>query len=125
MQIIVKQSYNHINTAFKNWNTPRGRYIRNKDEYERAMKEEGMVTYEEAQERSCKNLKEYKITKEAQEILRAAKSCAKSNGTINLKDRPKLIEKMIKHGSIKKNIDYSNMLPSHYQPKGGFNGNTK
>ena len=122
MEIIVRKSYDHINRAFSRWDTPVGRRIRNKDEYDRAMKEEGMISYEEAQERATKNKegRAYNLSDEAKEIIRETKGMASKDGRIKLTDKPKLIEKMISHGSIKNPADYSRYLPEHYKNSGGF-----
>lgn len=109
MQIIVKQSYNHLNTSFKNWNTPKGRYIRNKSEYEQAMREEGMITSEEAESR-VKKLKDYKLSKEADSIIRAARYKVK-NGGLKLSDG--ITEKMIDKGIIKPKGFGLEHLPAH------------
>ena len=49
MQIIVKK-YEHFNRSLPNWNTPKGVYIKSKDDYDRKLKEAGMVSYEKMQQ---------------------------------------------------------------------------
>lgn len=101
MQIIVKR-YEHVNTAFKNWNTPKGRYISSKSEYEKAMREEGMISSEEAAHRAKSNIKDYKLSKEAENIIRTAKLKSK-NGKLKLNISDGLVTAMIDKKIIKKN----------------------
>ena len=111
MEIIVKQSYNHINSSFKRWDTPIGRRIKNKADYERAMKEEGMVTCEEAQANIRKN-KEYNLSKEAEGIIRVARDKIR-NGGLKLSDG--VTQKMIDKGIIKPKGYGMEHLPAHLQ----------
>lgn len=113
MEIIVKQSYNHINSSFKRWDTPIGRRIKNKSDYERAMKEEGMVTCEEAQANIRKN-KEYNLSKDAENIIRAAKNRS-NNGKLKLSISDGLVIKMIDKGIIKPKGYGMEHLPAHLQ----------
>ncbi len=124
MQIIVKQSYAHINSSFSKWDTPVGRRIRNRDDYQRAMQEEGMITSEEAQEKSKNNIKDYKLSQEAHDIIQGAK-IRSHKGKVALKLSDGLTQKMIDKGIIKKKGFGLESLPSAYQPKGGFYGNSK
>lgn len=117
MQIIVR-SYEHVNRSFKNWNTPKGRYIRNKDEYERAMKEEGMISSEEAAERSKTGLKKYKLSDNAKGIISHAQLISGKGGKVKLGSG--LVDKMIKIGAIKKKGYGLEYLPAKYQIQGGF-----
>lgn len=119
MQIIIKQSYAHINKAFSNWDTPQGKVVKSRDHYDRLMKEQGMVSYEEMQQRvSSKKLKEYQISKEGSSIIQAAKAGADKNGKVHLGD--KVITALIKKGVIGKKIPSYMQLPSKYQVKGDF-----
>ena len=54
---IIVKNYEHINRSFRNWDTPKGKYIRTKKQYDEAMAREGMVPYEEGQ-RSAKKYEE-------------------------------------------------------------------
>ena len=113
MQIIVKQNYNHVNSAFSRWDTPTGRRIRNKDDYERAMKEEGMITCEEAQDR-VKKLKDYKLSQEAHDIIQGAK-IKSHNGKVRLGMSDGITQKMIEKGIIKPKGYGMEHLPAHLQ----------
>lgn len=119
MQIIVKNSYKHINRSFSNWDTPNGKMVKDKDHYDRLCKEQNMISYEQAEENSKRNKegKKYILSREAQEIINESKKLKGKNGVINLKERPKLVEKMVKHGAIKDNSQYLKYLPKAYQPK--------
>jgi hypothetical protein len=118
MQIIVK-SYNHLNKAFPNWDTPQGKLVKNKDHYDRLMKENGMISYEQSVENSKKaGNKPYILSKDAESIIREAKLKRNSKGQVKLDG--KLGEKLVKIGAINKKIPNYMKLPSAYQPKGSF-----
>lgn len=81
-----------------------------------------MVPYEQAEEMAKRNAggKEYKLSQASQAIINECKAISRPNGKINLKERPKMIEKMIKGKIIQDNSKYLKYLPAAYQPKGGF-----
>lgn len=122
MEIIVKQSFKHVNRSLPNWDTPGGRKVKSEAHYKQLLKENNMISYEQAQEQAQKNAKgrDYKLSGTAQEIINDVKSHCKDKNNLQLKDKPKLVEKMIKHGVIKDNSQYLKYLPSAYQPKGGY-----
>lgn len=126
MQIIVKSSYKHINSALGNWDTPVGKLVKNRAHYDQLCREQGMISYEQAQELAEKNKngKEYKMSNEARQIIDSCKFYKDKKGNVNLKERPKLVEKMVKHGTIKDSSQYLKYLPAAYQPKGGFTNGT-
>lgn len=109
MQIIVKQSFNHINSSFKNWDTPTGVKVKNKDHYDRLMKEQGMVSFDKAQEIADKSrkdkLKDYKISKDSMDLIQSIKQGADKKGNVKLGDRA--IKALIDKKAIGKKIpDY-------------------
>lgn len=114
MQIIVKQSYNHYNRSL-------GMQIKNKDHYDRVCKEGGWVSYEQAQTMAedgrKKKIKEYKISKESEELIKYSKSIADKKGNVKLSD--KAINKLIEKKAIGKKVPSYMELPQHYS-KGGF-----
>lgn len=115
-QIIVK-NYSHINKAFPNWDTPHGKLVKNKDHYDRLMKENNMITYEESVERSKNNgNKPYVTSQKAWDIIKSAKNSKDKNGNVKLSDRT--IDAMKSIGAIGKKIPDYMKLPSAYQPKG-------
>lgn len=120
MEIIVRK-YEHYNTSFKNWNTPKGRYISSKSDYEKAMREEGMISSEQAAQNYKNPIKDYKLSKKAEDIIRTAKLKSK-NGKLKLDMSDGLLNTMIDNGIIKKKGYGMAHLPSAYQKKGGFNG---
>jgi hypothetical protein len=122
MEIIVKQSYSHINRSIGNWDTPYGRRVKNEAHYRRLCKEQGLITFEEAKERAKNNEKgkEYKLSKEAKEIIKESKKFSDKKGGFRHQDCPKLVDKMVKVGIVKKKDAFAKYLPAHYQPKGGF-----
>lgn len=95
MPAIHVKSYEHVNKAFSNWDTPNGKIIRSKDHYDRTMKEQGMVSYEQMQQQaSSKKLKEYSLSAEGKAIIQAAKASKDKNGKVRLSDRT--IEALVK-----------------------------
>lgn len=120
MQIIVK-SYAHINKSFSGWDTPQGKIIKNRDHYERTMREQGMVSFEEAQEiadeAAKSKIKNYEISKESLDIIQSAKQSADKKGNVKLGDRA--IDALVNKKAIGKVIPSYMKLPAAYN-KGGF-----
>lgn len=116
VEIIVK-SYQHFNRALPNWNTPKGVYVKNKDHYDRLVKENNMISHDDMQRQAeSKKLKDYKFSQEGWEIVKAAKNSKDSRGNVKLSDRT--IAAMIKKGAIGKKIPSYMQLPAHYCKKG-------
>lgn len=115
MQIIVKQSYKHYNRTL-------GMQIHSKDHYDRVCKEGGWVSDEEAHEIAEKGrsnkIKDYKISKESEDLIKYAHQIKDSKGNLKLGERA--INKLIDKKAICKKIPDYMKLPSAYQPKGGF-----
>ena len=117
MEIIVKK-YQHFNRSFKKWDSPKGRYISSRSEYEKAMKEEGMIPYEQAKEiAECQQHKreEYpnKLSPKAMSLLTSVN--VKKDGKIKLSDRQ--VDRLQEIGVKVKLPDW---LPKHYKEAGGF-----
>ena len=111
MQIIVK-NYSHYNSAF-------GTYVRDKDHYDRLMKENNYISYEECLDRTKNNGKKpYILSEKARAIIQAAKDSKDKKGRVKLSDRT--IDAMKEIGAIKKSIPSHMRLPSSYSDKGGF-----
>lgn len=122
MEIIVKSSYAHINRSLPNWDSPQGRIVKNRDHYDRLCKENGMVSYEKAEEMADiarkSKIKPYEISKDALAIIKAAKNSSDNKGNVKLGD--KVIKAMIDKKIIGKKIPSYMQLPSSYNGKGGF-----
>ena len=119
MQIIVKQSYAHFNRSLPNWTSPKGVWVKSKDHYDRLCKENGMVTFEKAQEQATgPKRKEYKLSKESASLINAASARCDSKGRVKLSD--KMIDTMIKKGAIGKRVPEYMKLPAAYKAQGGF-----
>ena len=95
MQIINK-NYEHINSAFPDWDTPTGRYVRSKDHYDRIMKENGFVPYDESKSRT--ELKPYVLSEKAQRLLYIIKR-DKREGKIRM--TTEIVNRMKEIGAIK------------------------
>ena len=89
------KNYEHFNKAFKNWDTPQGKYIGNKSDYEKALKEEGMVSTKEADRlglNKAPKRKEYKISRDALDLIESVKATVGKDGKVHPGDRA--IEKL-------------------------------
>tara|TARA_R110000868_G_scaffold98057_3_gene269919 strand:+ start:341 stop:700 length:360 start_codon:yes stop_codon:yes gene_type:complete len=118
MPAIIVKNYEHFNKALPNWNTPHGVHVKNKDHYDRLMKESGSITYEEAKQRAdSKKMKEYALSSEGKSILAAARMTKDSKGNVKLGD--KTVAAMIKIGAIGKKVPDYMKLPAAYT-RGGF-----
>lgn len=93
MPYIHVRNYEHINRAFDNWDTPYGKRVRNKAHYEQLMKEQGMISTEEAQRRGYNKCdgqrKEYELKDETRKFLYSAKTVADKNGKVRLSGKQK------------------------------------
>lgn len=114
MQIIVKK-YDHINSALPGWDTPKGKYIKSKDHYDRCLKEAGMVSYEK--NNSGPKLKDYILSKKAKEIINTASNSKDKKGRVRLDDRT--IDAMKDIGAIGRKISDKVKLPNNVN-NGGF-----
>ncbi len=118
MQIIVKK-YGHINSAFGNWDTPTGKLVKSKDHYDRLCKEQGMISYEESQDREKnKKFKDYKLSDKAKSIIQSVAMSKDKDGKVKLGSRA--IDAMKEIGAINKKIPSYMKLPKAYQKIGGF-----
>jgi len=91
MEIIIRK-YEHVNRSFPNWDTPKGKYVKNKKHYEELMKKHNMVPFKE------NNPKEMKWVPSAdlKKTLGEFKQMADKKGNIKLGGRA--VEKMKKMG---------------------------
>lgn len=114
MPAIIIKNYAHINRSMPGWDTPNGRIVKSKDHYDRLMKENDMVSYEAMQQKAdSKKLKDYKISKESEDLIRYAKQIKGKNGKVNLSE--KAVNMLVKKGAIGQKIPAHMKLPSHYQ----------
>jgi len=120
MANIIVRNYNHINSSLPNWDTPTGKFIRNKRHYYEELKRHNMIPQEEADDRADKaskaNRKDYKLSGDTRQLLQTIKDTKDKTGKVRIKG--KALEKMIDMGAIAKRADLA-LLPSHYQ-EGGF-----
>lgn len=119
MPAIIVKSYEHFNKALPHWDTPHGVHVKSKDHYDRLMKENNMITQEEANRRNeSKQLKAYTLSKESRDIIAAAKLKTDSKGRLTLGQ--KMVEKMVEKGILGKKVPSYMQMPSVYAKKGGF-----
>lgn len=108
MPSIIIKNYEHYNRAL-------GCHVKNKDHYDRLMKEGNYISYEESIERSKDNGKKpYNLSEKGWDIIKAAKNSKDKNGRVKLSDRT--IDAMKEIGAIKTQKVPSYMqLPSAYK----------
>lgn len=115
--IIVKQ-YEHFNRSLGNWDSPKGKYISSRAQYEKEMTKQGFVPFEQAESMKCDTHKPYNgISEKAMKVCIAAKDQADKNGKLMIGSR-------LKKGmeSVGVSFNYYDKLPAHYNDiaKGGF-----
>ena len=118
MVSIIVKNYSHFNRSFRKWDSPKGRYISSRADYEKAMKEEGMIPYEQAKdiaEKIKEQREEYpnKLSPKAMSLLTSVN--VKKDGKIKLSDRQ--VDRLQEIGVKVKMPDW---LPKHYKEQGGF-----
>lgn len=119
MPAIIVKNYNHVNKAFANWDTKEGVLVKNKDHYDRLMKQNNMISYEESMERNKNNGKKpYVISKKALDIIKTVKNSADKHGKLKLSDRT--IDAMVKMGAMGKKIPDYMKISGLNSEKGGF-----
>lgn len=122
MPAIIIKNYEHFNKALPNWDTPHGRYIKNKDQYDREMKEGGFVSYEQMKQKTELNAKrdnKFEPSKKALGLVRYAIDHADKNGNVKLSGNA--IKALHEMKAIKPKIPNYMKLPSVYKKTGGFN----
>jgi len=116
MPNIIIKNYEHFNTALPNWDTPKGKYIRTKEQYDRAVKEAGMVKYT-GEEKSPK-LKDYELSSKSRAIIASVKGKADKRGNVKLSDRE--IDALKSMGAIGKEIKPYMKSGKRSTKSGGF-----
>ena len=114
--IIVKK-YEHFNRSLGNWDSPKGKYIGSKAQYEKELAKQGFVSFEEAEKMKTNPHKEYKgISVKAMEVCKAAKDMADRKGNLRIGTR---LQKAMESVGVSFDMD---KLPKHYQDidKGGI-----
>ena len=113
---IIIKNYEHYNKAFRNWDCSKGRYIGSRADYERAMREEGMITEREAERQGMSDegkRKEYKVSADTLALIESVKQTADKRGRIKPGERA--VE------ALKSKFNYNaSVCPEHYKPEGGF-----
>ena len=87
---VIVKNYEHFNRAFKNWDSPQGKYISSKAEYQRELDRQGMITCEEAERRGMNSgakRMEYVLEKDTQKLIESVRQTADSKGNIKPGDK--------------------------------------
>lgn len=101
MPNIIIKNYEHYNRSLPNWDTPKGKYIRDEKHYKSELKKHGMVSFENVKTSSPK-LKDYALSNKAKEIIQQAKNSKDKNGKVRLEGR--ILDAMKEIGAINKKI---------------------
>lgn len=110
---IVVKNYEHLNRAMPNWDTPKGKHISSRKQYEEEIRRAGLTKYKEPVNQPYKKLKANPETIKFLNSLNPDKK-----GKVKLSDRQ--IDYMIKKGAIKDRDKYNKYIPKDYSEKGGF-----
>ena len=119
MHIIVKH-YEHFNRSFKNWDSPKGKYISSKKQYQEEMAKGGFVPYESGDHQPKR--KEYKPSEATLKFLHQVKDMADKKG--NLPITTTFVKKLQDMKVVPKEPSFYDKLPKHYTEEGGFNNAT-
>lgn len=123
MVYVIVKNYEHMNKALPNWHSKDGRYISSKAQYNKEVRQAGLIPYEQAEEIRRNNEEKAernrKYNPETIGFLRSVSSKADKKGKVRLADRE--IKFMIDKGAIKDRDVFADKLPKHYQESGGFN----
>ena len=115
MASIIVKSYEHFNKSLPNWDTPKGKYIKNKEHYESELRKSGMVHVDNAGQTSKPKLKDYKLSDKARSIISSASNSKDKHGNVRLSDRT--IDALKEIGALGKKIPSYMNIP---EGKGGF-----
>ena len=123
MANIIVRNYEHFNRSLPNWDTPKGKWIGSRAQYEKELAKNGFVSFEEGEKLAASGRKtlhkDYDgLSPQAMAVCKAAKDQADKKG--NLKPSSRLIDGMKKAG-VCFDLD---KLPKHYRDvdTGGFDG---
>lgn len=109
-KVIVK-NYEHYNRSLPNWDTPYGKYIGSKSQYDNECAKAGMISQEKADELADKKAAElksdYTVSDDTIDLINS--TTKNSDGTVHVSDRAidRLIEK--RKGSIREHSDVSGL----------------
>ena len=113
-QIIIK-NWEHFNRSLPNWDSPKGKYIRSKAQYQNELAKSGMKQMESFGQVGTPKKKDYILSPKAREIINTASNSKDRKGKVRLSDRT--IKAMQEIGAIgKKTPSYM----GNPQGKGGF-----
>jgi hypothetical protein len=118
MEIIVKK-WEHFNKALGGWDSPKGKWISSKKQYDNECAKQGMIPYDKAKElvKKAEEKRERNdyggLSKKAMSLITSVNHDKK--GRIRLSDRQ--ISTLKEVGAT---IEMPDWCPTHYQEKGGF-----
>ncbi len=115
MTHIIVKNYEHFNRSLPNWDSPKGKYIRSKAQYQNELAKSGMKVVEKFGQTSEPKRKEYVISQKTREIIKEVRQTKDKKGNVRLSDRQ--IDAMRQMGAIGKKIPTYMGKPSG---KGGF-----
>jgi hypothetical protein len=90
MKDIIK-NYEHINRSFGNWDTPNGKYISSKKQYQEEMAKGGFKPYDGS---GSPQQKKWTPSEDLHRTLHEVKNMADKKGRIDIATNTRLVEKM-------------------------------
>lgn len=88
---IIIKNYEHINKSFANWDTPNGKYIGSKKQYQEEMAKGGFKPYDGS---GSPQHKKWEPSDDLRKTLNEVKSMADKKGNINIATNSRLVDKM-------------------------------
>ena len=92
---IIIKNYEHVNRSLPNWDTPNGKYIGSRKQYENELKKSGLEPYNG---RGQPTHKKWVPSQDLHRALGEVKAAADRRGNINLSTHGRLVDKMKKMG---------------------------
>lgn len=115
MEIVIRK-YEHFNKSLPNWDSPKGKYISSKKQYNDELKKNNMIPFEEAQRMIKDKEKKWTPSKDCIDMIKTVYETKNKKNEIVLGRFPKIVDALKKKGMTFK-------IPKWItgQTQGGFN----
>ena len=88
---IIVKNYEHFNRSLPNWNSPKGKWIGSRAQYEKECAKAGMISYEQCSQICDEKQKAkdapFSVSAETKELMANVKSRADKKGNVKLSGR--------------------------------------
>jgi len=92
---IIVKNYEHINRSLPNWDTPNGKYISSKRQYQEELAKGGFTKYDGS---GRPEQKKWQPSENLQKALHEVKSMADKKGNVDIANNGRLVDHMKKMG---------------------------